>query len=178
MEYNYEDASEVPDLEVFKEDLVEDIFKAVFFQQRSTRKYNMLKLPIISAPSLLRKQVNNDIGKKSLMEKEFKYTEETLATFMEMVDTKEIKISGIPDLKGPELTELSKKLGTYAAKKSAELLRTDLINLSKIFLAGQVLSDVIDIFMKVWYLSGYMPHLHLHQGKDSWMAGHALFTFV
>ena len=145
MEYNYEDASEVPDLETFKEDLIEDLLKSVFFQQRSTRKYNMLKLPIISAPGILRKQVNNDMGKKSLMEKEFKYTEETLATFMDMVDTKEIKMSGIPDLKGPELTELSKKLGTHVAKKSAELLRTDLINLSKIFLAGQVLSAVIYI---------------------------------
>ena len=44
MEYNYEDTSEVPNLEDFKEDLIEDIFKSVLFQQKMDRKYNMLKV--------------------------------------------------------------------------------------------------------------------------------------
>ena len=138
MEYNYEDTSEVPDLQDFKEDLIEDILKSVFFQNKSERKYNMLKLPIIMAPSLTRKQVNNDFMKKTLMEKEFKYEEETMATFMRLVESKQIKINGISELKVGELKNLSKQLGTYVAKKSGELMKIDLINLSKIFLAGQV----------------------------------------
>ena len=78
MEYDYEDSSEVPDIQSFKEELVEELLKSVFFQHKSDRKYNMLKLPIISAPSLIQKQVNNDAKKETLMEKEFSYKEETL----------------------------------------------------------------------------------------------------
>ena len=138
MEYNYLDTSEVPNLEDFKEELVEDIFKSVFFQHQTDRKYNMLKLPIIAAPCLIRRQVNNDVKKKTLMEKEFKYKEETLEIFMKLVEDRHIKINGISELKTPELTSLSKQLGTYVEKKSAELMKIDLINLSQIFLAGQV----------------------------------------
>jgi hypothetical protein len=143
MEYNYEDTSGVPDLEDFKEDLIEDIFKSVFFQHKSDQKYNMLKLPIIMAPCLMRKQVNNDIGKKTLMEKEFQYEAETMETFMRLVESKELKISGISELKVPELNNLSKQLGIYVAKKSGELMKIDLINLSKIFLAGQVCKNLL-----------------------------------
>ena len=138
MEYNYEDSSEVPDLLSFKEDLVEEILKSVFFQHKSDRKYNMLKLPIIAAPSLIKKQVNNDFRKETLMEKEFSYKEEALAMFITLVDTKGLKINRIPDLTLPEVRDLSKQLGIYSDKKSGELLKIDLINLSKIFLAGQV----------------------------------------
>ena len=67
MVYEYEDSSEIPDLETFKKRLIVDLFKSVFFQQSSQQKYNMLKLPIIAAPSLIRKQVNNEIKKKTLL---------------------------------------------------------------------------------------------------------------
>ena len=127
MEYNYSDTSDVPNLLDFKERLVKEILHSVFFQEKSGQKYNMLKLPIISAPRLIRKQVNNDVKKKTIMEKEFNYTEETLKTFMELVDGKELKINRISDLTLPELKVLS-----------GEIMKIDLINLSKIFLAGQV----------------------------------------
>ena len=138
MEYNYEDTSEVPDLLSFKEELVEEILKSVFFQHKSDRKYNMLKLPIIAAPSLIKKQVNNDFRKATLMEKEFSYKEETLAMFISLVDTKGFKINRIADLTLPEVRDFSKQLGIYSDKKTGELMKNDLINLSKIFLAGQV----------------------------------------
>ena len=139
MEYNYEDTSEVPDIQSFKEDLVEELLKSVFFQHKSDRKYNMLKLPIISAPSLIQKQVNNDAKKETLMEKEFTYKEETLAKFITLVDAG-FKINRIQDLSLPEARDLSKQLGVYSDKKSGEMMKIDLINLSKIFLAGQVCS--------------------------------------
>ena len=72
------------------------------------------------------------------MEKEFKYEVETLDTFMKLVETREIRISGISGLSVAELKKLSKQLGIYNDKKSGELMKIDLLNLSKIFLAGQV----------------------------------------
>ena len=84
-------------------------------------------------------EVNSDWTKKSLMEREFSYTEEALAQFIQLVETRRIKINSISDLSSAELSELSREIGVYDAKKSAELMKIDLINLSKIFLAGQVL---------------------------------------
>ena len=138
MEYNYDDSTEIPNLEDFKEELIEEILMSVFFRKKSDHKINMLKLPIISAPSLLRKQVNNDILKQTLMEKEFSYQPETLQTFMSLVDSNVIKLNQISDLTVSELTHLSKQLDIYSAKKSGEVMKNDMINLSKTLLAGQV----------------------------------------
>ena len=138
MVYDYDDPSEVSSLEDFKSDLIEDLFLSVFFQHKSDRVYNMLKLPIIIAPSLLKSQVNSDYTKKTLMEKEFTYTDETLDKFIRMVETKQIKINSIQDLATAELKEISKNLGIFDAKKSGELMKIDMVNLSKIFLGGQV----------------------------------------
>lgn len=138
MEYDYSSTSEVPELQDFKEELVEEIMKSAFFQCKSGKKWNMLKLPIIAAPTLIRKQVNNDASKQTLMEKEFKYSEDTLQNFQTLIDSKQLRISNINDLKVSELKSLAKQLGIYAEKKSGELYKIDLINLSKILLAGQV----------------------------------------
>ena len=156
MEYNYEDTAEVPDLHTFKEELIEELLKSAFFQHKSDKKYKMLKLPIIAAPGLIRKQVNNDYQKETLMEKEFKYKEDTLAMFQTLIDSRELKIGTISDLKLPELQAYSKRLGIYSDKKTGEIMRIDLINLSKIFLAGQVWKSFLltQIFVKnaqIWY---------------------------
>ena len=139
MEYNYTDKSEVPDLQDFKEELIEDILKSVFFpSHKSSKKYNMLKIPILSAPSLIRKQINNEFRKESLMEKKFEYEDETLQTFISLVDRKEIRINQTDDLTKSELTKFSRELGIYSVKKSVEVMKIDLNNLTKIFVGGQV----------------------------------------
>ena len=138
MVYDYEDDSEVPDLDDFKQELIEDIFMSVFFQQSSKKTYNMLKLPIIIPPVLLGKQINSERLKKTIMEKEFSYSDETLETFMDLVESKEIKINSIYDMKAPQLKQLSEKLGISHPKKSTEILKIDLTNLAKIFIGGQV----------------------------------------
>lgn len=61
MVYNYEDNSDPPDLETFKQELVVECLKRSFFQNVPKKIYNMLKLPLIVPPSLLREQLNNDI---------------------------------------------------------------------------------------------------------------------
>ena len=139
MEYDYEDASEIPDLQAFKESLVEDLLKSAFFQQKSEKPFNMLKLPVICAPSLIGKQVNHEQMKKTLMEKIFEYEEETLKTFITLVDNKELKINSIADIPIPSLKNFTRQLGIYHADKTGAIMRTDLNNLAKIFLAGQVL---------------------------------------
>ena len=137
MKYDYEDPSDIPDLQTFKLRLVEDLFMSAFFQHRSDQKYNMLKLPIIAPPSVIGKQVNNEYKKKTLMEKSFEYTEETLATFIQLIDEKKLKINKIQNLSSQDLRDLSVQLGIYHKDKTGEIIRTDLLNLSKIFLAGQ-----------------------------------------
>ena len=97
----------------------------------------MLKLPIIAAPSVIGKQVNNESKKKTLMEKSFEYQDDTLAAFIDMVDKRQLKINHIQDIPTKQLNEFSKQLGIYNKDKTGEMLRADLINLSKIFLAGQ-----------------------------------------
>jgi hypothetical protein len=142
MDYNYEETSEIPDLQTFKRTLIEDLFKSAFFQQISDQKYLMLKLPVIAAPSIIGKQVNNENKKKTLMEKTFEYKNKTLETFISLVDNKEIKINGISDIQLNNLKDLSKQLGIYHKDKTGEIMRTDLINLSKIFLGGQVVQNI------------------------------------
>ena len=141
MDYNYEEASEIPDLQTFKRILIEDLFKSAFFQQSSNQNYLMLKLPVIAAPSIIGEQVNNENKKKTLMEKTFQYKSETLETFMTLVDNNQIKINRISDIQLNQLKELSKQLGIYHKDKTGEIMRTDLINLSKIFLGGQVVQN-------------------------------------
>ena len=139
MEYNYDDdTTEIPELEDFKQELIEDIFLSVFFQDFSKKTYNMLKLPIIIPPTLLGKQINTEQSKKTLMEKEFEYTDETLGVFMELVEKKEIRVNRIHDMKSQELKDLAIKLGIHDPKKSSELLKIDLTNIAKIFIGGQV----------------------------------------
>ena len=88
MEYNYDDLSEIPDLSKFKDDLIEDLLSTALFQHKSDRKYNMLSIPLLMAPCLLSKQVNNEKMKQTIMEKEYSFTEETLQKFQEMVEKK------------------------------------------------------------------------------------------
>ena len=138
MVYNYEDVSEIPDLMDFKERLIEDLLLSVFYQQPFENEYNMLKLPVIISPCILRKQVNNEAMKQSIMERKFSYNEENLGTFIELLDKKELDITRISELPGRELTRLAKKIGIYNEKKTGEIIKIDLHNLSKIFLGGQV----------------------------------------
>ena len=61
MVYEYADTSSPPDLESFKQELIQQTFKKSFFQNEPPKNYQMLKLPLIIAPGLLRRQTNHDI---------------------------------------------------------------------------------------------------------------------
>ena len=140
MSYDYDDESEVPDLMTFKEELIEEIMMSAFFQYKSGKTWNMLKIPTISPTSTLRKQVNNEKLKKTLLEKQLSYTESTFETFKDLVDKKELKINSIGNMKNEEVQNFGKLLGIEtekSVKKSIELLKKDLTNLAGMLLAGQ-----------------------------------------
>ena len=52
---NYQDQSPIPAFNDFKHELVEDIFRQAFIQEKKTKTFNMLKLPTIISPRILRK---------------------------------------------------------------------------------------------------------------------------
>ena len=142
MEYNYDDESEIPNLDKFKDDLIEDVLSTALFQHKTDKKYNMLQIPMLIPNCLLSKQINNEKTKRTIMEKEYEFADETLQKFQEMVESKEIKLTGIKDLTVQELQGFGARLGLLSKKKgekkSGEMLKIDLINLSNIFLGGQV----------------------------------------
>ena len=97
----------------------------------------MLKLPAIMAPCLLGKKVNSENLKKTIMEKEFTFKQETIELFQEITEKKIIKINGIKDLQTKDLLSMGERLGLLNDKKTAEMIKIDLVNLSKIFLGGR-----------------------------------------
>ena len=61
MIFDYTITENPPNLETFKQELIEDCLMRSFFQNVPRKNFNMLALPLIIAPSLLREQTNNDI---------------------------------------------------------------------------------------------------------------------
>ena len=100
----------------------------------------MLLLPVLMAPCLMGRKVNNERLKKTIMEKQFTYSDETIQNFQGLVENKEIRINGINELSVKQLEAFGRKLELQHDKKSGEMLKHDLINLSNIFLGGQVIS--------------------------------------
>ena len=77
--YDFESTKDIPSLEDFKIRMLKQMLRSSFFQNERKEIINMLKLPIIMAPKLLKEQVNSDSKKKTLYGKEIVYSSETLA---------------------------------------------------------------------------------------------------
>ena len=100
------------------------------------------------------------VQKKSLIEKEFVFSKETLSTFAQLIETKAFNILGIGSLKANELVDIAKQLGLEKiADKSNEMLRKEVNHLSKLFLAGQVMEAFIT---KTSKKVGNHPNLSRH----------------
>ena len=134
MVYDYNDDSEIPDFSEFRDELIEELMCSALFQQKTGRKINMLKIPVVMPPCLLGQKVNSEKLKKTIMEKELSFEDET----QQLVEKKVIKINSIKDLTVKQLEAFGAQLGILGQKKSGEMLKVDLINLSNIFLGGQV----------------------------------------
>ena len=135
--YKYDEKKSVPDLKTFREELLVDLLMSVFFQHQPNKEYDMLHLPPIVAPSMLGNAVNNDISKKTLMEKEFKYEEDTLKKFQELITKKEVDLKNVGNIDKKRLKEITEIIGLYNPSKTGEMMRTDLVNLTNIILCGQ-----------------------------------------
>ena len=133
--YNYDNNEKpLPDLQTFLSELVTDTMMSVFFQHRSEMEIDMLRLPLIMASAVTNKMVNNEASKKTLMDKEFTYEMETLEKFQALIDKKDVNIKSVGDLSHKHLKEIGQKIGIDHPKKSSEMLKTDIVNLSKIIL--------------------------------------------
>ena len=74
------------------------------------------------------------------MDKEFVFSKETMIEFAKLIDEKKINLLGIGDMRKEELHEVGDKVGLEKIKeKSLEMLRKEIGQLGKLFLAGQVM---------------------------------------
>ena len=138
MKFDYEDKSEPPNLQEFKVVLIRNLVKRSFFQKEPKLLINMLKLPIIIAPSLLGSQTNHDVEKQSLLDKTIEYEPATFTKFTEMLDRGRIDILNIDKLDVTELKSLGRELNLKkVGDKTGLILRNELINMSKHFMSGQ-----------------------------------------
>ena len=112
MVYNYDTQQPILYLQDFLDELVVEVLMSVFFQHSLEKEIDILRLPLIIPKSVRGNMVNYDVNKKNLLEKEFKYDEETLIKYQEMIDEKEVNINN-------SLT-------------SGEVFKTYLVNLSKV----------------------------------------------
>ena len=71
-----------------------------------------------------------------------------------------MKINGIKDLSNKELDEFGGKLGLAQPNKSRELIKIDLINLSKIVLGGQVIY-FLEMYGLNFIITGKLSQVHL-----------------
>ena len=138
MKFDYDDKSKPPNLQEFKVILIKNLMKRAFFQNEPKLVINMLKLPIIIAPSLLGSQTNHDAEKKSLLDQTITYEPATFVKFTEMIDKGKIDILNIDKLDLTELKSLGRELNLKkVGEKTGLILRNELINMSKHFMSGQ-----------------------------------------
>ena len=138
LKFDYDDNSEVMDLQTFKKLLLKALMKKAYFQNEPKLEVNMLKLPLIIAPSLLGKQVNNDNEKMSLLDKTVNYKPEIFEKFIEMVDDGKIDILGIDKMGKKATLSIAKGIGLEVTDKtSLVVLKNEIKNMALHVLAGQ-----------------------------------------
>ena len=139
MIYNFNDVeAEVPDLETFKERLVSQMLRSSFFQNEVKEDINMLNIPNIIAPRLLRKQINTDSQKQSLFHQTSTYGPETMTGLAKLISKKKIDILDLDSLDNNEVKQISQKLFIKGiGKKSRVRLIEEITFLCKMYTAGQ-----------------------------------------
>ena len=96
MVYDFEDnESEVPDLECYKEQLVSQMLRSSFFQSEIKDDLDMMKIPNIIAPRLLKKQINTDCEKKSFFNKKVIHDPVTFAELAKLISKKKLDILNV-----------------------------------------------------------------------------------
>ena len=122
MIYNFNDVeAEVPELETFKEGLVSQMLRSAFFQNEVKEDINMLKIPNIITPRLLRKQVNTDSQKESLFNRTDNYGPETMTSLAKLISAKEIDILNLDSQSNDEVNQICKKLNIKSVAKKSKV---------------------------------------------------------
>ena len=139
MVYNFDDKeAEVPDLDVFKEQLATELFKHSFFQDEIKAEINMLKLPNIMAPKLVLKQVNTDTEKETLFNQKVNYGPETMTELAKLISKRRIDILNLDSLSSNEVRSICKALHVKSiARKSNVGMLEEIKFICKMYAAGQ-----------------------------------------
>ena len=139
MRYNFDDKeAEVPDLDVFKEQLAIQMLKCSFFQGVIKADINMLKLPNIMAPKLVLKQINTDTEKQTLFNQDVNYGSETMTELAKLISKRRIDILNLDSLSSNEVRSISKALHIKkVARKSNVRLLEEINFICKMYAAGQ-----------------------------------------
>ena len=93
--YDFERGSEeieVPELQEFKTRLAKQMLRSSFFQHEKKEDFDMLRIPVIMPPKLLKCQVNSDAKKKTLFNLETSYDAENLAALSQLIRKKQLDI--------------------------------------------------------------------------------------
>ena len=99
---------------------------SIFFQNVPKKKIDMLRLPTIMTTCISGRSINRI--------KEFSYDQQVLEEFHNLIDSKELSIMNLGELRSAKVRETALKLGLYNTSKSIEVLRKDLVNLQKVVL--------------------------------------------
>ena len=137
LEFNFDDPTDVPQLQPFIDQLAKGVLKSAFFRRQVKEKINVLNIPIIMADCLVGTMTNTERNKKSLMNVTKKYKKNVLANLIDMVSSKQLDILGLDNLNPSEMKNIAKKIGISVSKKSNTVLLEELKSLAKVFLAGQ-----------------------------------------
>ena len=137
LEFDFDDESEVPQLESFIDKLAKQVMRSSFFQGEPKDKINILNIPIIMPDCLIGKMTNTERKKKSLMNVQKKYSSDVLSKLMTVISSKRLDILGLDALDTSQLKNVAKEIGIGISKKSHTALLEEVKALTKIFLAGQ-----------------------------------------
>ena len=137
MIYDFEEHTEIPDLEEFKERMAMQLIRSSFFQEEQKENIDMIRLPIIMAPSLLHRQVNSDSDKKTLFDKKVKYEAKTFTALAKLIEQNTIDITNLERLSADELKNVCKEINIGVAKKSTVRLLEEVKSVCGAYIAGQ-----------------------------------------
>ena len=140
LRFDFEDKTEVPQLQPFLDKLSNQVIRSSFFQHEPKDPINLLKLPLIMPDCLLGVMTNTESGKKSLMNSYKTYKADVLANLVKIVYEKRLNVLSLDELAkatGDRIKNVAKELGMSTAKKSKTVLLEEIKAVARIFLAGQ-----------------------------------------
>ena len=138
MVYDFQQNDEIPSLESFKVRLARQMMRSAFFQHEPKEAFDMLKVPLIIAPKLLKQQVNSDNCKETLFNQKTNYGPATMTGLSLLIAKGEIDILNLDSMSPKQAKKVSKALKLKGISRKSNIGLVDEIKfVSKMYVAGQ-----------------------------------------